>query len=634
MIVPVKTIFGHRGIGGLLFAQSQVAFNDNATKLVLIGLVQLLLPADAASAVVSMIALLLVAPFVIFAPLTGWLADRFPHRDVLAGSLWLQLGVMLLLTAGTLLHSLPVAIGGFFLLGLQSALMGPARRGMVKDLAPSNVGEIIGWMEMLCIAAILAGSLAGGQLIDGITALTGSPWHAAALSAATLALTCGVALFAFRNVPRHPAATHRPFHRGVLFGHLGLLRTLRSHPSLWRAALADSAFYLAGGMLMLILSGTGRALHPDGLGAARATGIMLALTGAGIAAGSIVAARLSRRAINMGLVPVGAAGIAASLALLGFVPAGGAAFHVVLALLGVAGGLFLVPLGALLVDRSPDTERGQILAASSMLSSIAGVAAVGLHALLGQVLRVSPMLELVLMAIGFLAVGIISLRFLSADFLRLLALALARTHYRVQAVGAEHLPASGGALIVCNHVSYVDTIILSLASPRPIRFLSYEGFFRTPVLGTLLRIFGAIPVSSTRAREGILRAVEHIRRGEIVCIFPEGQLTRTGCLMEMKPGFELIARRAGCNVIAAHLDGLWGSVFSFAGGRYFTKIPAALQRRATVSFSQPVPAFKVDTATVRSRIMELGAAAFAQPPAPPSRRASSTLCAPLRGGPS
>lgn len=606
----MKTIFRLPGLNRLLFAQSQVAFNDNAVKLVLIGLVQLLLPADEASSLVSLIALLLVAPFLLFAPLTGWLADRFPNRDVVAWSLLLQLGVMVLLFVGTLLHSLPIAVGGFFLLGLQSALMSPARRGLVKNLAGERVGEAIGWMEMLCIVAILGGSLAGGQLIDGMAASLRDPWKAAGIACAVLGAGCIVAYWLFLKCPRHPAPSQTPFSKQTLFGHVDLLRTLRADRSIWWAAIGDSAFYLAGGVLMLTFADIGRLLHPSGLGAARATGIMMALLGGGIAVGSIVAARMSRHQVNLGLVPVGAFGMAVVLGILSAVSQEGALFQGLLVLLGICGGLFLVPLGAFLVDRSPTDRRGKILAASSMISSFTGLVAVGLHMLMTKVFGLSPAEQFIVLGVLLLVVAMACLHRTAPHFLRLVTLLLCRNHYIVKTVRSENLPRSGGALIVCNHVSYVDTIVLSLASPRPIRFLSYEAFFKTPVLGSILRIFGAIPVSSTRARAALSQAADHIRRGELVCIFPEGQLTRTGTLQELKSGFEIIARRAKAPVIVAQIDGLWGSIHSFEGGRYFTKWPKSFRRNVTVSFASPMTGEEATTERVRQTMLELGAEAF------------------------
>ncbi len=608
MMRSMKAIFRCKGLPGLLVAQSQVAFNDNATKLILIGLVQMLLPPGEAARWVSVIALLLVAPFVIFAPLTGWLADRFPKRDVLSASLWLQLGVMVLLAVALSAHWLTVAVGGFFLLGLQSALMAPARRGMVKDLAGPRVGEAIGWMEMLCIVAILVGSLAGGQMIDGLAAWLGGPWAGGFSAMLLLVATCVLSLVVFRSVPRHSAASAEPFRRSMLWGHGALVSSLRRDRGLWRAAWGDATFYLAGGFLMLTLSQVGRDLYPDGPGAARSAGIMMATLGGGVALGSVLAARLSRDRVAMGLVPLGALGMSLVLAVLALVPGGQAVFLLGLAGAGVFGGLYLVPLGAFLVDRAPEEERGKVLAASGMLSSVAGVVAVGLHVLAAQVCGVGTGGQF-LLASGFLAaVGVAAMILQASAVLRLAGLALARLRYGVRTSG--RVPATGGAVIVCNHVSYVDTIVLSLASPRPIRFVSYAPFFKTPVLGTILRIFGAIPVSADNAREAIRSAASHVAAGELVCIFPEGELTRTGTLHQLKGGYELIARRAKAPVVVAHLHGLWGSIFSYSGGRYFTKWPTGLRRHVTVSFSEPLAVDHAGCGSVREVLLGLGAAAF------------------------
>ena len=606
----MKTLLRRPGFGGFLFAQAQVAFNDNATKLILIGLVQWLLSASEASRLVSVISLLLVAPFVLFAPLTGWLADRYARRDVVSASLWLQLAVMIVLCGAAFLHSLPLAVGGFLLLGLQSAIMSPARWGMAKELAGENVGQAVGLMEMLGIAAILLGSLAGGFFIDTVTPLVGSPWSAAVLVLGVLAASCLVALVAFRNVPRRAAVAPTPFGWQALFGHGQLLSALRKDRSLWRAALGDSVFYFVGGIVMLTLAQSGREIFPDGAGAARQTGLMLALLGAGVAAGSVFAARLSRRAINLGLVPFGALAMSAVFGILALLVPGSPFFLASLTVLGVAGGLYLVPLATFLVDRSEEGERGRVLAASSMLSSIAGVLAVGAHRLTTTVFHLSTTQQFLLLATLMLATALLAIRMLPQDTLRVVGLCIARLRYSVRTVGVEHLPRTGGALIVCNHVSYLDTIILSLASPRPIRFLSHESFFRTSVLGPLLRVFGAIPIAPGRAKDALRRASDCIRSGELVCIYPEGQLTRTGCLMELKSGFEIIARRAQCPVIVAHLDGLWGSIYSFEGGRYFTKLPRGLRRKTTVSFAAPLSAEGATAARVREVLLTLGEAAF------------------------
>jgi acyl-[acyl-carrier-protein]-phospholipid O-acyltransferase/long-chain-fatty-acid--[acyl-carrier-protein] ligase len=169
---------------------------------------------------------------------------------------------------------------------------------------------------------------------------------------------------------------------------------------------------------------------------------------------------------------------------------------------------------------------------------------------------------------------------------RATALKVGRLFYDVHVVGADNQPATGGVLFVSNHVSYADTIPLSLAGRRPFRFTSFEGLFDVPLLGRCLRSFGSIPVSATNARETIRRMADCVTLGEAVLLFPEGKLTLDGGLQEIKGGYEIVARRAGCPVVMVHIDGLWGSIFSFEGGRWFFKWPRPWRRKITVTFAR------------------------------------------------
>ena len=187
---------------------------------------------------------------------------------------------------------------------------------------------------------------------------------------------------------------------------------------------------------------------------------------------------------------------------------------------------------------------------------------------------------------------------------------LLRIRYSTRAVGASNIPATGGALMVCNHVSYVDTLFLAMSSPRPIRFMADRKFFSKTLLGFILRTFDAIPVSPQKAKEALRTAADCIKSGEIVCIFPEGQLTRTGCLMELKSGFEIIARRAECPILVAHLDGLWGSIYSFEGGRYFLKLPHGWHRKITVSYAAPLTTESATAPLVREKMLEMAEASM------------------------
>ena len=190
---------------------------------------------------------------------------------------------------------------------------------------------------------------------------------------------------------------------------------------------------------------------------------------------------------------------------------------------------------------------------------------------------------------------------------------LASLVYRVSVHGADRLPA-GGFLLVPNHLTWVDAIVLQLATSRRVRFVMLEDIYRHRWLHPIFKAFDVIPISSTRAKDAVSTAAAAIREGHVVCIFPEGELSRTGMLLRLKRGFELIARKAEAPVVPVWLDQLWGSIFSFAGGKYFTKIPQHFPYPVSVAFGEPIPAGEADIARVRQRLLELGAFCYEQRP--------------------
>src|SRR2546421_9139628 len=188
---------------------------------------------------------------------------------------------------------------------------------------------------------------------------------------------------------------------------------------------------------------------------------------------------------------------------------------------------------------------------------------------------------------------------------------LVRLAYRVKAIRHENLP-RGGCFLVPNHITWVDAIVLQLGCPRPIRFIVDEEFYRSRILHPILHIVRAIPINRTRPREAIRRAAAQIQAGQIVCIFPEGQLSRTGTLQRLQRGFEIIARHAQSPVVPVFLDQLWGSIFSFRGGRFFRKWPRKFPYRATVGFGLPLTPAEATRARGHEELVKVGADCFEQ----------------------
>src|SRR5881398_2105576 len=191
---------------------------------------------------------------------------------------------------------------------------------------------------------------------------------------------------------------------------------------------------------------------------------------------------------------------------------------------------------------------------------------------------------------------------------------LVRCFYRVTALGLDNLP-GGGFLLVPNHISWVDALVLQLACPRPIRYVIDQAYYHRPILHPILRARGCIPINIRHSHAAVRAAAEKVAEGEIVCVFPEGQLERTGTLLRLQRGYELIARHANAQVVPVWLDQLWGSIFSFQGGRFFTKFPKRIPYPVTIAFGKPLKPATADVAAMREELLKLGEFCFSRRPA-------------------
>jgi acyl-[acyl-carrier-protein]-phospholipid O-acyltransferase/long-chain-fatty-acid--[acyl-carrier-protein] ligase len=610
-----------RSFWSLVAVQIQVLLNDNAAKLMLIALgisvAGEIFPhnthdADTTAKMIkTTLAAIIILPFILFAPTAGWVADRFSKRNVIILTLWIQFGVMALIGSALRWHSMSLATFGLFLLGIQCAFFSPAKQGIIKEIVTATkISSAVGVVEVTAIASMLIGGLAGGALYDYSFARLHDHWGGAEMTMVVLTVLALFSLFAGYQIQPTPAHTNQPFRTALLWEHFGQLKDVWRDQPIRLCALGISYFYGLAGALYLTLIEVAKSVHANQVGTASHAGVYAATLGVGIVSGSFLVTRMTTHQVEIGLIPIGSCGLIGAAVLAAKVNPVTGWFLLALFGLGVAGALFVVPLNAHLQEQVEPERRGRILSGNLLMSNLFGVVAVLVQYIVSAVFDVAPRTQLLLYAVptGLLTLYII---FLTPEGLLRLALGLiARAFYRVTPVSLDSLPATGGVLLLPNHISYVDAVILQLACPRPIRFLVYEQIYHARFLHWGLRLLGAIPISPKIARTAIETAVNALARGEVVCLFPEGALTRTATLQKLNRGYELIARKARVPVLPVWLENVWGSIFSYYGGQFFWKFPRVVPLHVWIYFGKTLSAPEATPEAVRQSLYDMSEQAF------------------------
>lgn len=611
----------------MIVQQTQNAFNDKAAQFILIPLAAatgfaLPLGGGADFGVESAAGLMIALPFVLFAPLAGWLSDRFSKRDVMLGMAIVQVMVLGWICTGVWMGNLWMALAGFFALAMQSAFFSPAKIGINKELVGSrHLGFAAGIQQMMAMLAILIGQVVAGWWFDKRYIELGATPEVA--NQAAFGPLCVLAAVAVPSVimawvvPRVPAQGHDPFTAKLAVRHFRDLRELWFEPGLRRASFGVAFFWGFAAYLNLWSVKVAKEITGGEAGFGTLSSKYMAAASLGMVLGFGFASWLLRRRIELGWVPVAGAAMALGSIALAFVHPSGTWFLVGLGSLAFAGAVFLAPLNAWMQDNYPANKRGEMQAAVNLQDCFAGILSVliitalemlarsfGLDALVG--LRG----QLVFVALGCAAITFLVIRLLPRDFLRLIFLALLRSFYRIRVVHPERVPAKGGALLLPNHVTFADAFFLSASCPRPIRFVMDEAFMANGWIRLSARIFGTVPIRRDQPLDAIRVVIEALRNGEVVCLFPEGQLTRTGTLCELRRGFEVIARKAGHPLVPVWCDGAWGSVFSFERGRFFRKIPYRVPYGLVVAFGRPIDPQGVNRSVVRGALLRASADAI------------------------
>ena len=517
--------------------------------------------------------------------------------------------IMMLATVGLWLGHLPFLMVVLFLMSAQSAVFGPAKYGSMPELLPeSRLSWGNGWLNLGTFVAIITGSVLGGFLHEEL----GDQRHLAGALLVVLALA---GLATSLGITRVPAANPEKVFRANFAGDLQANLAKAGADRVLILAIAGSVYFwfiaaLFGEPTILVYS-----KDVLGLGESRIA-LLRACLAIGVGIGSAVAGIMSGRKIEYGLIPMGALGLSVCAALLGFWPASRdavPAVAVILGLLGFSGGFFIVPINALIQHRPDARDKGSIIAANVWLTSagvfVAALAFMGLNTGLGLDSRKIFLLGSIATFLGTLY----AVRLVPDSLVRFLLWLLTNTVYRVRVMGRENIPEKGGALFVCNHVSFVDALLLIASTDRRVRFMMFKAHYELPLVKPFARILGVIPISSEQRPRDMLRslhtAADAIRAGDVVCIFAEGQITRIGHLLPFRRGFQKIMEDVEAPVIPVALDGVWGSLFSFHKGRFLWKLPRGLPYPVTVNYGRAMPR-TVTPFEVRRAVEELLAEAW------------------------
>jgi 1-acyl-sn-glycerol-3-phosphate acyltransferase len=614
-------LLGQRRFAPFFWTQFLGAGNDNLFKFAFTVLVTYELEVSWLPPSLAGLAIgaLFILPFLLFSATSGQLADKLDKTVLIRFVKWLEIAVMALAGFGFMTANVYVLLGCVFLMGLHSTLFGPVKYAYLpQHLSERELTGGNGMVEMGTFVAILLGQVAGGLLV-AIPQVGPSYVAAACLGVAVLGRLTA------QSVPASPSTDP-----GLRINWNPVSETWRNlrlaHQNLvvFRSLLGISWMWFFGAVFLAEFPSFAKeVLHGD----EHVASLLLVVFSVGIGIGSLLCEVLSRRHVEIGLVPLGAIGMSIFAVDLYFAsrslaPAGAYTLQAFVAqtahwrvladlfLLSLFAGLYSVPMYALIQMRSQPSHRARIIAANNILNALfIIVSAVMVGALLKSGLSVPQ----VFLVVGLLnAVVAFYIFMLVPEYLlRFVAFLVARLVYRFRVEGDENIPAEGAAILVCNHVSFVDPVLLMGASPRPIRFIMDHEIFKLPVLGTLFRLGKAIPIAPRRVdarvyEQAFAQAREVLRQGDLLCIFPEGGLTKDGELGEFKGGVMKLLESNPVPVVPLALQNLWGSFFSRAGGKAMSQpFRRGLFSRVGMVAGTPLAPADVSPAGLRDRVAAL-----------------------------
>jgi len=616
------SLLRQRRFGPFFWTQFLGAFNDNLFKTALL----VVLTYDALSWTTlppsllnNLIPGLFILPYVVLSATAGQVADKIEKGRLARFVKLLEIGIMAIAAAGWLTHTLWLLIAAVAGMGIHSTLFGPVKYAYLPQHLRAD--ELVGGngvIEMGTFVGILLGEVMGAVLAGhgtlGVELVAGGTLVVALLGLATS-----------WRIPLSPApAPELKISKNIIGESFRNLAFSRKNRTVFLSMLGNSWFWFYGALVLSQFPLFAKDyLHGDH----SVFVLLLTIFSLGIGTGSLLCEKLSGRKVEIGLVPFGAIGLSlfgidlyfaslgytntAAVDAMGLLAQHGSVRILIdLLLLGVFGGLFIVPLFALIQTRCDPAHVSRTIAGMNILNAIFMVGAAGVAVfLIGQGFSIPEMFLTTALLNAVVAIYIFSL--VPEFLMRFLAWLLIHTIHRVSTVDVERIPEEGAAVLVCNHVSYVDAIVIMAASPRPIRFVMDHQIFKTPLLGFIFRTGKAIPIAPAKddpwlMEKAFVDIAHALHDGELVCIFPEGRLTRTGEMSEFRGGIAKIVERSKVPVIPMALRGLWGSVFSRDPANVFERTFARGWRsRLALAVGRPVPPQDVTPERLYDQVLAL-----------------------------
>ncbi len=592
------------------------AFNDNVFKNALVIILTYKIVSEHSSILVNLAAVIFILPFFLFSPLAGQIADKYEKSALIRKIKWIEIGIMGLGVLGLYLNSIPMLLCVLFLMGTQSSFFGPIKYSILpQHLHSDELMSGNALVEAGTFLAILFGTILGGIL-------AGYDHYVMPVSIAVLSFSI-LGRLVCQFIPEAQAeqpdlvVDHNPLRAGR-----DIFKTVAKNKVILYTIFGISWFWFFGATFLTQLPNFSR----DYLqGSPYVATALMAMFSIGIGLGSFISSKLSRGKVEVGLVPIGAFGMTVFGAYLGLMDIPFSATEntiasiftqwvyikalLALLLLSISGGLFIVPLYASVQHKTPIEYLSRTIAANNILNALLMVIA-GIFAIVCFAFGNSIQSLFTIVALLNAVVGLFIFRRVPEFTMQLGAWLLMHSIYRIGKHDLENIPDEGAAILACNHVAFVDPIVIGAVSPRPMRFVMYHKIYNLPLIHHFFKNAGAIPVAPmkedpellNKAYDSIAKALEN---GELVCIFPEGGLTPDGTVQDLKPGIERMLERTPVPVIPMAISGLWGTWFSRHKGQAMKGWPRDWMKKINVYTGKAIAPEDVTVTKLKEEITKL-----------------------------